>query len=125
LKIISVLLLVLGFLLFVGGAVLFIANETSSRGLILGDDEACSNADQELLKLEQSVKQYDAAKGTADEIGLQFEVENQIKIVDRWSKTCGTGKSWARFRFMFFLSVTVIGFLLLITFFFTGHIKND
>lgn len=123
-KILRVLLFVLGLLLFAGGALLFITNETSSRGLILGDDAACSTADQEQLKLEQLVKQFEAAKKTPEEIRLQFEVENQIKIADRWGKTCGTGKSGARFRFTVFLSVTVIGFLLLITGFFTGRKKR-
>jgi hypothetical protein len=117
-------LFVLGILLFSGGLTLFINNEISSRGLILGDDAACSTTDKEQIKLEELVKQYDAGKGTPEEIRLQFEVENQIKIADRWSKACGTGKSWARFRFTGFLSVTIIGFLLLITVFFTGRKKQ-
>jgi len=54
-KIIRVLLSVLGFLVFVGGLTLFITNETSSRGLILGDDYACSTADKEQKKLEQII----------------------------------------------------------------------
>ena len=123
-KIIRVLLLLLGFLLFIGGLLLFITNETASRGLILNSNVACIIAEKEQIKLEQIAKQYEAAKDTPEEIKLEVSVNYQRKNADDSSKTCAEGKSWARLRFGLFLSITFIGLFLLMIGFFVGRKKR-
>lgn len=103
-KIIGILLLLFGLLLFVvgiGGAVMnfaFPPNELS-----------CQFADDHFKKAKEAVAKYQAEKGTPSEPSLKLAAENALEVSSAYSDSCARLKAGHKTNGIIFSVVALVG----------------
>ena len=117
LKIFGILVLLVGLLvglIGVGGAVM--------NFVFPPKEMTCTEADKAFAKAQQAVKDYEAAKGTPEELAKKIEADVALTSSEGWSDSCARSKDSHRFYGMIFVGVGVVGVIIfffgaLITFF--------
>lgn len=110
LKVFGILVLTVSALVFLVGAAGAVMNFVFPP-----DEMSCKFADEEFLKAQKAVKEYEAAKGTPEETTKKLAAEYALTSSESWSDSCARSKDSHRFYGMIFAGV---GFVGLIGFFF-------
>lgn len=103
-KVIGILILLAGLLLFVVGAV------GAGMNLVFPPAElSCKTADEKLKKAEESLKEYQLAKGTDREFSARAKADMDMQAAQQWSDSCGKSKDSHRFYGIIFLVIAGLG----------------
>ncbi len=75
---------------------------------------SCKIADDRFAETEKAMKDYEAAKGTAQETEKKIAVERALETSEIWSDGCAKAKDSHRFYGMIFSGVAVVGVVILL-----------
>ena len=103
-KILGILILTVGALVFLVGLGGALANF-----VFLPKQATCKSADQKMIEAEKALKVYEAAKGTPDELARKADADQAIKSAGTWNDACASSMASARSYGLIFSGVGVVG----------------
>ena len=109
-------ILAIGLLLMLGGGMVAIATPFAYSSI------SCDLAEADYKKIEELSKKYEAAKGTDEEIGIQYDLERAMAGYESSSKYCANEKSTKRMFQIGSIAVAFLGFLMAIVGFFIRRV---
>lgn len=111
-------ILIVGLLMFLGGAAIAVATPFAYSML------TCDIADKEWAKVEELKKKYDAAKGTPEEYAAGVELKQQLDSAAIWNEGCAEQKATRRWYQIGSIAVAVVGFFMMIIGFFIRRVRR-